>query len=926
MPKNIQIIPPKHSSAPVPPPHSYTVMQFKSTLNDDDDDICPVCESECTCKPSITPSNSQSSPHPFPALPSPPSSAPAPAALKIKLPARHTVLPPKQPAKRAHAKPAKPRQTTVGSVIVDGGSTGNYVIVHRSGPFSAPGHQLGAPPPVASTSTALPLRDTSPLTPDPDAQPSPKAQARSKQQKNALSKSRKKSATVTKAKPKSRPNATQKKATPGSRSKKNKDATWTTGSARRKGKRAVQISSDESEDHDGHLTDEDAYITRMVVDSDDTESGQFPTFVSAISTTSDNDDSPNTMTDSFDSDSSIRAEEENLILMEQRAKVRREILNGEESWHMEKRKWDHLKNNNNWEIRPRKRSVGPQESDSGTESESESEMEAQEEEEGEEDDDPDIRYGRGMVTGWQSDDDFDAELFFATLTDSSGPGSDADAEDGEDSGDEQSDNSDLSTISMSEAAAAGLLQSPFGDGCPLVVTEDWDGRLVFANGLKDGQGVLDVQFEVDAALRHRSIRQAMEVDAEYTEDTVEELEEDEEYLISDDGETTDDMLDHRHGLGTPQGIVPLPFRCPTPPVASIDPLSTFSPIVGSKRNKLFRNVLPVESPKPADILAAVGRNFCEPGSGLDQESSAMRTPSPFGTATTSSQSRQMPSMGSFLQVSTDPKRRAIIDGTKTVVFSPFARAKRIGKYPGRGRKRTAAGNDIFPYTTKRPRQASLPDSSCTTVLSPDVEDEAAELVQSSPELLLPATSIDLDDVLDASFLDSDDSAETAANTSGERHLRNLSRWDRVPMSTFRRSRAAHMEESNVHVSSLASFSYGVSYGSAGGHVLRRTPVGALWQNPNVRDKSRRPPGSVTVSPVIFPLRDGERTPTAAQYDLLERPIPADADASKSHKQKRKEKKKRTNAITASSAPSSCAPAPNSFHSQPPPPVVPLLTL
>ncbi|KAF8582754.1 hypothetical protein K439DRAFT_1618030 [Ramaria rubella] len=153
------------------------------------------------------------------------------------------------------------------------------------------------------------------------------------------------------------------------------------------------------------------------------------------------------------------------------------------------------------------------------------------------------------------------------------------------------------------------------------------------------------------------------------------------------------------------------------------------------------------------------------------------------------------------------------------------------------------------------------------------------------------------------------------------------RWDRMPMSTFRRSHAAHMEESNVpgHVSSLASFSYGVSYCSAGGHVLRRTPVGALWQNPNVRDKSRRPPGSVTVSPVIS-LCDGERTPTPAQYDPLERPIPADADASKSHKQKRKEKKKRTNAITASSAPSSCAPAPNSFHSQPPPPVVPLLTL
>ena len=33
----------------------------------------------------------------------------------------------------------------------------------------------------------------------------------------------------------------------------------------------------------------------------------------------------------------------------------------------------------------------------------------------------------------------------------------------------------------------------------LFVTEDWDGRLVFTNGLKDGQGVLDIHFEVDVA-------------------------------------------------------------------------------------------------------------------------------------------------------------------------------------------------------------------------------------------------------------------------------------------------------------------------------------------------------------------------------------------------------------------------------------------
>lgn len=458
------------------------------------------------------------------------------------------------------------------------------------------------------------------------------------------------------------------------------------------------MCSDESADN---LTDMDGYVTRMAMDSDGTESVQFPTFISVISTASDNDDSASTMT-SFDSDSSIRAEEETLILAEQRAKVRREILNGEESWHMEKRKWDHLRNNNNWEIRPRKRSVGPEDGDGDSESDSDSEMEVEEEEEEEEgdgDDDPDIRYGRGMVTGWQSDDDdFDAELFFATLTDSSGPGSDADAEDGEDSGDEHSDNSDLSAISMTEAAAAGLLSSsPFGAACPLVVTEDWDGRLVFANGLKEGQGVLDVHFEVNAARRHQNIREEMEVDVEDTEGTLERNEdEDEEDFISEDGgETTDDMLDHRSGISTPQGV-PLPFRCPTPPVASIDPSSTFSPIVGSRRKRFMRGAL--DSPKPADILASAGRIVWESGAG---DSNVVRSPttsvaaaSPPETAPSSSHSRQMPSMGSFSLISADPKRRAVIDGTKAV-FSPFTRPRRAQRRSGRGRKRTAAGVSIL---------------------------------------------------------------------------------------------------------------------------------------------------------------------------------------------------------------------------------------
>lgn len=658
-------------------------MQFRSTQNEDDDDICPVCESECTCRNPSTPPQPSSS---APTLTQPP--------LKIRLPARSALAtPPKLSA--ARLKSTNQKQTTAGSVTVDGSSS-NYILFHHPGASSDIPHQLGTSSPIPSSTHSL--RDTSPLTPEPELEPSSRARTKPKQSaKAAVPKSRKKTAT-TKSKPKQRPAAPQKrKAAGGINRKKTNDATWTSTSAKRKGKRPIRMSPDEFEDN--VVEHQESFVTTMALDSDGAESLRFPTFISAISTTSDNDDSASATSDSFNSDSSIRAEEEKLILVEQRAKVRREILNGEESWHMEKRKWDHLRNNNNWEIHPRKRSVDAEETDDGTESESESEVGVEEdEEEGDDDDDDDahVRYGRGMVTGWQSDDDFDAELFFATLTDSSGPGSDADAEDGEESGDDESDdNSNLSDISMTEAAAAGLLSSPFGAGCPLVVTEDWDGKLVFANGLKDGQGVLDIHFEVDAAQRHRSIREAMEVDADNTEENAEDGEEDDAYFaLEDGGETTDDMLDHCPGISTSQGVVPLPFRCPTPPLTSIDPLSTFSPIMGARRSKLIKT-MSTGSPNPAAILAGTGKTFLESSPTLDRSDqtavTSIAATSPPDTATSSSQSRQMPSMGNFEQVSADPKRRVIIDGTKPVV-SPFSHIRRgMRKRPGKGRKRTAAG-------------------------------------------------------------------------------------------------------------------------------------------------------------------------------------------------------------------------------------------
>ena len=62
---------------------------------------------------------------------------------------------------------------------------------------------------------------------------------------------------------------------------------------------------------------------------------------------------------------------------------------------------------------------------------------------------------------------------------------------------------------------------------------------MFTNGLKDSQGVPDVHFEVDAAQHHYRINEAMEVNLEDTEVTMERDEDkDEADFISDSGKTT----------------------------------------------------------------------------------------------------------------------------------------------------------------------------------------------------------------------------------------------------------------------------------------------------------------------------------------------------------------------------------------------------
>jgi len=120
----------------------------------------------------------------------------------------------------------------------------------------------------------------------------------------------------------------------------------------------------------------------------------------------------------------------------------------------------------------------------------------------------------------------------------------------------------------------------------------------------------------------------------------------------------------------------------------------------------------------------------------------------------------------------------------------------------------------------------------------------------------PATHGQLDNTID--------DPEVSATDDGERHLQCLSRWDRVPMSTFR-----HTRENRPSSDGPRELAYG--------SIIRNSPFNGVWPSheshnqptgsPSKKGKGKRK-GSrsradMLISPVILPVcdRDGDHTPT-----------------------------------------------------------------
>ncbi|KLO17953.1 hypothetical protein SCHPADRAFT_936611 [Schizopora paradoxa] len=690
--------------------------------------------------------------------------------------------------------------------------------------------------------------------------------------------------------------------------------------------------------------------------SDSARSLQFPTFISAFSTSSSNSSSEDT------SDSDSDDEQQNKKPEQEADPAALSPL----------RKVSSSSQRNNWEIRPRMKSVGAEgTSEEDTDSDSEEEEEIEEEEvtgvgdtdvqddEGEDTRiDSLIRYA-GIATGYTDDDEessYDADLFFANLTDSSGEDSEdqmGDAENG--FGDDEIHDDDMDVVmdhdafstfgsmSLPEVAAAGFL-APFGDlerdgvdGLPFEFTHGWDGHVLFSNFLKSDSGFPELSVEVQRAAEHDSDRQLppnnTDINVLEDADIMMATSEEEEAMAlfendcslfgddvdaievfedSDGGETTEDEFVEIDGIATPRNLVDLRFPAS---LGSINPMSTVSsPVVspGARGRTLFS---PARSARPADILAGRVKRL---------EESPMETP----VASTSASPCRGPTMGSFA-AKEGTKRKVVLDSTGRAADgnpapSPFPVIRRLR------RRSDASGNASDPGSAAKSRAPSLLGAHMSPFES-IVED--FDSPTKSPELH-PTQPIELEEVLDTALLDAEaEGQETSTDASCEtdletrnKHIQNLRRWDRIPMNTFRKSRAAAgvpdiVIPDKMGVASWSSPSSrvprpadGFSYGSAAGAMLRgsslsaalfngepATETGAVDATSRPKQKRRmtgKDRASILISPLLLPLgdRDGDRTPTnddqrpyqsyaSQQHALLH------AANTKSRKELRREKKR-----------------------------------
>lgn len=165
-----------------------------------------------------------------------------------------------------------------------------------------------------------------------------------------------------------------------------------------------------------------------------------------------------------------------------------------------------------------------------------------------------------------------------------------------------------------------------------------------------------------------------------------------------------------------------------------------------------------------------------------------------------------------------------------------------------------------------------------SIMGPPLTTESSEEIQEQEHQsyasdMSSTEAIELDDVLDASLLDSEPSGQdfdtdvpdsqsqsSPLKPGASPHMHNLSRWDRIPMATFRRTResaTASGVDGAASDSGLGALQYR-GIGTMMGGMSLFTPPRPLGLDKMSRAAARKKKGrhSHGSSPTLLPARDG----------------------------------------------------------------------
>lgn len=773
-----------HQAPSMSSPHSNT--RTAPISHDDEDDICPICESECTCD------NNK--------LPITPQKHGLPPSLKLNVTASKQK--PSGSIKRIHSKPSASSSTSAH--------------LPQTGQFSVSDPRLkshlldptipkrrGRPPKIVVAARAALAAAAAAASSSPERIAGPSTLPH-RPKLNVLKK-------VPRHGPKSKVRGTNVIKPPLARRKHKAD-----GSYHPKGLVGRQPLVEDHDDSD----DDNEEDKLLLEDDDDVEPSaplDLPTFISASSSSSESSLSSLSSSEEGSDleDMEMELEEEKNIkesedekerkVRKDRARVRRELLGGDDP--RSSGRSHHT--SNRWDIKPRKRSASASDGEADVDMDAESGDTTESEDEdqdavvADDEDEPDPAevdgHGRrklgvsfaGVVTGWSDGEEsnYDADLFFANLdsseSESASAGMPSMCVEGED-GDEDQDSGDEIAEAMTLAAAVGLY-----DG--------WEGPIVFA--ARD----VDVEMDLSPSPR-RSRRRRMSSSIITTDDeqvsrqatnpivvaSGNPFEDDTEVdLAESDGETTEEELIGPDGRPNMRAM--MLFKWPVS-VGAVDPMNTLT--LGRRGNgPTVRRSMPHHSPEELD----------DSSDKLD----GMNTPD--GKKTRTLRTPRGPVAGTFQLAaeSVEPIKTAVITGHQPAFPSPYPRSRwSFSNGEGAGYRVRISGFMVIFLGTDECGSQSNRDRSLSISGQSSVQTEGSSVPSQSTDIdIFTTESMELDDVLEAAFLASDSSGSdgelspqveqaddrtSAGETSSRSLVEDLRRWERIPMTAFRRTRESQV--------------------------------------------------------------------------------------------------------------------------------------